>query len=102
MDDEIEDDELGDDHEWEYYQEAIQADLSKESIERLHRMPKICQECRWLDWYYTEECSYHLIPKNGQCLWRCHDYKFAYHLPSKLRLLWWDLQYRVWSFWHND
>lgn len=100
FDDEL-DEEVEDDHEWEYYEEAIQDDLRRESIERLHRMPIICQRCRWLEWYYFEECSRGLHPINGKCNMHCRDYGFVYHLPGSLRLLWWNIQYRIWAYWHR-
>lgn len=94
----VEDEEIfSDEHEWEYDDETEQMQAQAASDERFARMPKLCQRCRWLDWYYLEDCSYGLMPINGKCEKFCRDYHFVFRLPRPLRLLWWDWQYKLWS-----
>lgn len=90
--------EYWDDDRWEYEEEALQAQLERESAERFKRQPVICQKCRWFDWYYLEDCNMRRVPVNGKCSYHCRDYSFVYRLPAPLKYWWWDWQHRLWAF----
>ena len=86
--------------EWEYTEEAIQAERERESQERFERMPAVCQRCRWLDWYHLEECVYQFWPRRAyQDGEACELFARDFHLvwwPWLSRRLW-DLQYWLWD-----
>jgi hypothetical protein len=93
--------EYDDTDEWEYdeeeIEEAIQAEAERERQARFRNMPAICQKCRWLDWYYTEECTHRAWPQNGRCRLFARDWHFR---PHWLWLIWIRLQFRWWELTH--
>ncbi len=91
---------MSEEHDWEYMEMALAEYREQESHKHFERMPEICKRCRWLDWYYLEECTYKLWPKDNRCSMYCRDYNFIFNqsIPSFLRILWWDIQYRLWKF----
>lgn len=90
---------------WEYEEEAIQAEAERLSRERYMRMPGICRRCRWLDWYHLKECSHHRWPENGRCA--LFSRALPYFKPRWLWLgaigaqyRWW--QVRTWRYWQSE
>lgn len=82
--------------EWEYEEEAIQAEVERLGRERYMRMPEICRRCRWLDWYYLEACTHSRWPENGKCA--LFSRNIPYFKPRRLWLwainhqyLWWQV-----------
>jgi hypothetical protein len=92
------------DWEYDYYEEAVEAWEREQSVNRFKAMPRICRRCRWLDWYYFEECVHGAWPEYAyqELVERCPLFTpelWCFYHSRWLRWLWKpliDLQYHLW------
>lgn len=74
----------------DYVDEAIEHDRKQTYF---NSQPKICQKCRWMDWYYEFGCTQQVYPIEDKC------YMFANHKLFK-PLFWFnqfDIHYQLWK-----
>lgn len=90
--------EYWDDDRWKYEEEALSEWERKQAQERWNHYPSICRGCRWLDWYYLEDCNMRLSPIDGKCKKFCRAYKFVFWLPIPVRLWFWRVQATIWAW----
>jgi hypothetical protein len=83
---------------WEYIEEEIAAQKEREKQERYECQPEICKRCRWLDWYYAEDCVHTRLQEKDSCPLFLVDIKRHPKMPIRLLHFIWHWQWRLWEF----